>query len=70
MENCYGCGRPYDDSFADWTICRSCAMQQMQGAGRKVAYMDSLGITWTQQELDEAGGLQEVIRMNKDAKAN
>lgn len=30
-------------------------------------YMDSLGIAWTQAELDDAGGLQEVIRMNKEA---
>lgn len=70
MENCYGCGRPYDDSFADWTICRSCMLNEMQKAGREVAYMDSLGISWTQEELDEAGGLQEVIKMNKESRAN
>ena len=68
MENCYGCGRPYDDSFADWTICRDCMWQQQQEAGRPVVYMDSLGISWTQEELDEAGGLQEVIRLNKEAR--
>lgn len=68
MEGCHGCGRPYDDSFADWTICRSCMMSQAQESGMEVAYMDSLGIMWTQQDLEEAGGLQEVIRMNKEAR--
>ena len=67
MENCYGCGRPYDDSFADWTICRECSFQQQKESGREVVYMDSLGISWTQEELDEAGGLEEVIRLNKEA---
>lgn len=66
MESCHGCGRPYDDSFADWTMCRSCAFEQQQERG--VVYMDSLGICWTQEELDEAGGLQEVIRLNSEAK--
>ena len=27
MNGCHNCGRPYDDSFADWTICRECKMQ-------------------------------------------
>jgi len=66
MDGCHSCGRPYDDSFADWTICRDCIWQQQQERG--VVYMDSLGITWTQEELDDAGGLQEVIRLNKEAK--
>ena len=72
MEGCYGCGRPYDDSFADWTICRDCMWEQNRMAeettGRKVVYMDSLGISWTQEELDEAGGLKEVIKLNKEAR--
>ncbi len=66
MENCYGCGRPYDDSFADWTICRDCMRQEQQERG--VVYMDSLGICWTQEELDDAGGMQEVVRLNAEAK--
>jgi len=72
MENCYGCGRPYDDSFADWTICRGCAMQQAMEQypeDHKPVYMDSLGIVWTQKDLEEAGGLKEVIRLNKEARA-
>ena len=68
MEQCHGCGREYDDSFADWTICRDCMWKQQEERG--VVYMDSLGICWTQEELDEAGGLQEVIKLNKEAKVN
>jgi len=66
MENCHQCGRPYDDSFADWTICRDCMLEQQQYRG--VVYMDSLGICWTQEELDSAGGLEEVIKLNKEAR--
>lgn len=73
MDPCHSCGRQYDDSFADWTICRDCAMKQLKESeeetGRKIVYMDSLGISWTQEELDEAGGLAEVIRLNKEARA-
>lgn len=36
--------------------------------GRKVVYMDSIGISWSQEELDEAGGLVEVIKLNKGAR--
>lgn len=43
-------------------------LSEMKKAGREVAYMDSLGISWTQEELDEAGGLAEVIRMNNEAR--
>lgn len=43
-------------------------MTQMTEAGHEVAYMDSLGICWTQEELDDAGGLREVIRLNKEAR--
>ena len=72
MENCHNCGRPYDDSFADWTICRDCMWEQNHMAeettGRKVVYMDLLGISWSQEELDEAGGLVEVIKLNKGAR--
>lgn len=66
MENCHSCGRPYEDSFADWTICRECAMNEARERG--AVYMDSLGITWTQEELDNAGGIEEVIRLNKEAR--
>lgn len=38
-------------------------------SGREVVYMDSFGISWTQEELDDAGGLQEVIRLNREARA-
>lgn len=67
MNNCHGCNRPYDDSFADWTICRECMWEQQEERG--AVYMDSFGICWTQEELDEAGGLQEVIKLNKQARS-
>jgi hypothetical protein len=31
-------------------------------------YMDELGICWTQEDLNEAGGIEEVIKLNKEAK--
>lgn len=67
MNNCYNCGIPYNDSFVDWTICRDCANTQEIESGRQIVYRDILGISWTQKELDDAGGLQEVIRLNKEA---
>jgi len=70
MEGCHGCGRPYDDSFADWTICRGCMWEQQKESGREVVYMDSLGISWTEEELKDAGGLQEVIKLNKEARVS
>lgn len=69
MENCRGCNVSYDDSFADWTICRDCAVKQHEQAGRVIVYMDQLGIAWTQEELDEAGGLEEVKSMAKEGDA-
>ncbi len=77
MEGCYTCGRAYDDSFADWTICRPCMIahyeqQEFEDEAdeytNKKVYMDSLGISWSQAELDEAGGLHEVIRLNNEAR--
>lgn len=69
MEPCYGCGRPYDDSFADWTMCRECAWAQMQQWEEPPVYMDALGIAWTQSQLDEAGGKHEVDKMVAEADA-
>lgn len=63
MQPCTGCGRPYDDSFADWSICRDCKHQQMEEALGEPVYMDGLGICWTQSDLEEAGGQREVDRL-------
>ena len=68
MDSCHGCGRPYDDSFADWTICRACKQREMEEYHGAPVYMDSLGICWSQEELEEAGGLEEVIKLNQEAK--
>ena len=67
MEDCHGCGRPYDDSFADWTICRGCMQREMEQYHGGPVYIDSLGIAWSQEELAEAGGQHEVDRMAYDA---
>lgn len=70
MEGCHSCGRPYDDSFADWTICRDCMAQQLEQAnGGERVYFDALGIAWTQAEIDDAGGWHEVMKMSSEAKA-
>ena len=62
MDCCHSCGQPYNESFADWTICRFCAMEESQKRG--AVYMDAHGITWTQEELDAVGGLEEVVSLN------
>lgn len=67
MNNCHSCGTPYNDSFADWTICRSCKIEQMEAYHGEPIYMDALGICWTEAELVEAGGKEEVDRLVKEA---
>jgi hypothetical protein len=69
MDGCYSCGQPYDDSFADWTVCRGCMRHQMEEYHGEPVFMDSLGIVWTQSELQEAGGTHEVMKMAHDADA-
>jgi len=69
MDDCHGCGRPYDDSFADWTICRDCKQAQMEAYHGEPVFMDELGITWTRSELEEAGGQQEVERLVEESQA-
>ncbi len=61
---CYGCGG-YPD--ADWTICSSCKRRQLEEAWGEPVFIDSLGIAWTQSDLDETGGVLEVMRMAYDA---
>jgi uncharacterized OB-fold protein len=56
---CHKCGRPYDESFPDWSICRSCLTEEIP----EDSFVDSLGIIWSQKELEEAGGQQEVMKM-------
>jgi len=64
MECCHQCGRPYDDSFPDWTICGACYREQLPDD----TYVDSLGIAWSPDELAEAGGRSEVDRLCSEAK--
>lgn len=62
---CHTCGRPYDDSFPDWSICGNCLQQQV-GEDK---YIDSLGIVWSQDELQEVGGVGQVEVMCQEADA-
>lgn len=63
MTGCQSCGAPYHDSFPDWTICRSCMMEQVP----EDSYVDALGIVWSPEELAGAGGQKEVDRMVYEA---
>jgi reverse gyrase len=61
---CHNCGGEYpDEMMADWTICRNC-MQDQVGEDK---YIDSLGIVWSKEELEEAGGEKEVELMCEEA---
>lgn len=63
---CHQCGGTFPDHLmADWTICRSC----MQKHTPDDHYMDSLGITWSPKELEEAGGKAEVERLCRESKS-
>lgn len=63
MQGCNSCGTPYDESFPDWTICRACLTDQAPDG----SYIDSLGIVWSPEDLEEAGGKAEVERMVYEA---
>ena len=60
---CNNCGRPYDDSFPDWSICSGCLRQQVPDNN----YIDSLGIVWSPEELEDAGGQTEVEKLCAEA---
>jgi hypothetical protein len=65
---CHNCGGMFhDDMMADWTICYGCKQRQMEEYHGEPVFMDSLGIAWTQAELEEAGGKAEVMRMAAEA---
>lgn len=63
MSPCHLCGAPYDDSFPDWNICRQCLADTVPEG----SYIDSLGIVWSPDELEEAGGLDEIRQLSFDA---
>lgn len=63
MDGCHSCGRPYDESFPDWTICLDCLYNEVPDD----SYIDSLGIVWTPEDLEEAGGQGEVDKMAYEA---
>lgn len=69
-QQCHVCGQLfYDSQMADWTICFACKKHQMEELLGEDVYIDSLGITWTKEELENAGGIAEVQQMAHDADA-
>jgi hypothetical protein len=61
---CYGCGS-YPD--ADWMICSHCKRSQLEEMWGEPVFIDGLVIAWTQSDLQEAGGVHEVMKMTADA---
>jgi len=53
--------------MADWTICAGCKQREMEKISGESVFVDSLGIAWTKSELEEAGGMDEVVKMAKEA---
>jgi len=65
MSECHCCGGSYPDAdMADWTICRSCMARQMPAD----TYIDSLGICWSPEDVQEAGGVEEIEKMCRESK--
>jgi len=68
LQQCHNCGGMFpDEAMADWTICFHCKQQQMDEYLGEPVFIDSLGICWTEEELKEAGGRDEVMRMCAEA---
>lgn len=66
---CHRCGGYFhNDMMADWTICFGCKKRETEEELNEPVFIDNLGITWTQSELEEAGGKEEVIKMTLEAK--
>ena len=67
---CHNCGGFFhQDIMADWTICFGCKQRQMEEYHGGQVFMDSLGIAWSEEELAEAGGKTEVMRMARESDA-
>jgi len=49
-EACYSCGMPAD---ADWTICSSCKLQEMQEITSEEGFIDEHGKFWTYDEYQK-----------------
>ena len=68
LYKCEYCGGQFpDDYMADWTICRGCSKQQMEFLYDEEVYIDGLGIAWTKADIEEAGGIDEINRLNDEA---
>lgn len=70
LQQCHNCGGQFPDAYmADWTICVNCKRSAMEEMYGEPVFIDSLGIAWTQAEIEEAGGIHEVQKMAYDADA-
>ena len=70
LQQCHNCGGEFpDEAMADWTVCRGCMIRETEEARGEPVFMDQLGICWTQDELKEAGGKEEVERLAANADA-
>jgi hypothetical protein len=68
LSQCHNCGGNFPDEYmADCIICRGCMQIEMKNNCGEPVFIDSLGIVWTQSELEEAGGLAEVQKMAHEA---
>lgn len=64
---CHNCGGYFhQNAMADWTICFGCKQRETEKECGEPVFIDSLGITWTASELEEAGGKAEVMRMGRE----
>lgn len=63
---CVRCNNEYPQSqMADWTICFQCKDEELKTMG--FVYTDYLGIGWTQEDLDEIGGLEELKKLHNNS---
>lgn len=68
LTQCHNCGGMFPDSMmADWTICFNCMRQRMEEALGEEVFIDQLGIAWTQSDIEEAGGIDEIKNMASEA---
>lgn len=70
LQQCEVCGGMFPDAMMpDWTRCGGCKQRMTEEEYGEPVFMDSLGIVWTEKELEEAGGMQEVVKMAHDGDA-
>ncbi|WP_408998472.1 hypothetical protein ACJ77P_12945 [Syntrophus buswellii] len=70
LQQCHCCGGYFpDEAMADWTICFHCKKKQMEEIYEEEVFIDSLGICWTRDDIEQAGGIEEISKMASEADA-